>query len=108
MLGNKIKKLREDKRMTQQELADLVGLSQSTIGMLESGRQGASRKTLVKLADFFGVTVDYLLSDDEEMDKIAEYESQNKIFFSKFGKLSEKDRNKIIKMIEIFEEETEN
>lgn len=108
MLGDKIKKLREDKKMTQQELADSVGLSQSTIGMIEGNRQGAGRKTLVKLADFFGVTVDYLLSDDEKMDKIAEYEAQNKIFFSKFGKLSEKDRNKIIKMIEIFEEETEN
>ncbi|HAY3898143.1 TPA: helix-turn-helix transcriptional regulator [Escherichia coli] len=107
MLGDKIKKLREDKRMTQQELADSIGIAQSTIGMIEKGRT-CGRKTLVKLADFFGVTVDYLLSDDEEMDKIAEYESQNKIFFSKFGKLSEKDRNKIIKMIEIFEDETEN
>jgi len=101
MLGDKIKRLREDKRMTQQELADAIGIAQSTIGMIEKGRT-CGRKTLVKLADFFGVTV------DEEMDKIAEYEAQNKIFFSKFGKLSEKDRNKIIKMIEIFEDETEN
>lgn len=107
MLGDKIKRLRGEKRLTQQELANAINIAQSTIGMIERGRP-CGRKTLKKLADFFGVTVDYLITDDEEMDKIAEYEAQNKIFFSKFGKLSENDRKKIIKMIELFEEETEN
>ena len=108
MIGNKIKKLREEKRLTQKELAEEMELAQSTIAMLESGKKEGSTKTLKKLADFFNVTLDYLISEDEEKDKITEYEEQSKIFFSKFGKLSEKDRNKIIKMIELFEEETEN
>lgn len=106
MIGNKIKKLREEKRLTQQELAEEMGLAQSTIAMIESGKKEGSTKTLKKLADFFNISIDYLLSEDEEQDKINEYEEQNKIFFSKFGKLSIKDRNKIIKMMELFEEET--
>lgn len=106
MIGNKIKKLREERRLTQKELAEEMGLAQSTIAMIENDKKEGSTKTLKKLADFFNVTLDYLLSEDKEKDKINEYEEQNKIFFSKFGKLSSKDRNKIIKMIEIFEEET--
>lgn len=108
MLGDKIKALREEKKLTQTELADLIDISQSSVGMIESNSRIPGRKTLVKLADFFNVTVDYLLSNDEETDKITEYQNQNKLFFSKFGKLSENDRKKIIKMIEIFEEETQD
>lgn len=66
MLGDKVKELRKQNNITQQELAKAINLSQSTIGMMEKGKQGASRKTLLKLADFFGVTVDFLLSETEE------------------------------------------
>lgn len=65
MLGDKIKKLRKEMHITQSQLASAVGLKQSSIGMIETSRQGASRETLIKIADFFGVTVDYLLTDDE-------------------------------------------
>lgn len=106
MIGNKIKKLREERRLTQKELAEEMNLAQSTIAMIENDKKEGSTKTLKKLADFFNVTLDYLLSEDDEKDKINEYEEQNKLFFSKFGKLSPKDKNKIIKMIDMFEEET--
>lgn len=70
MLGDKVKLLRKKNKVTQQKLADALGLSQSTIGMMEKNKQGASNDTLVKLAEFFGVTVDFLLSDDEETNNI--------------------------------------
>ncbi|ADK16708.1 helix-turn-helix domain-containing protein [Clostridium ljungdahlii] len=65
MLGDKIKDLRKLKKITQQKLAKSIGLSQSSIGMIESNKQGASNETLVKLAKLFDVTVDYLLGTDE-------------------------------------------
>lgn len=67
MLGDKVKELRKMNHITQQQLAKALNLSQSTIGMMEKNKQGASKKTLMKIADFFNVTVDFLLSD-EEMD----------------------------------------
>ncbi|WP_195618283.1 helix-turn-helix domain-containing protein [Clostridium paraputrificum] len=70
MLGDKIKSLRKEKRITQQEVANAIKVSQSTIGMIESGKKTGSPQTLIKLADFFGVTVDYLLSDDKELEKV--------------------------------------
>ncbi|HDK7158440.1 TPA: helix-turn-helix transcriptional regulator [Clostridium botulinum] len=64
MLGDKIKQLRENRKLTQHELANKLNIAQSTIGMIEGNKRSAGRKTLIKLADFFGVSVDYLLSED--------------------------------------------
>ena len=65
MLGDKIKTLRKERKLTQVQLSNVIGIAQSTLGMIESNRTPAGRKTLVKFAKFFDVTVDYLLSDDE-------------------------------------------
>lgn len=75
-LGDKIKLLRKEYKITQQELANALSLSQSTIGMIEKNRQGVGRKTLVKIADFFNVTVDYLLSDDEEKENTKQIKKE--------------------------------
>ena len=65
MLCDKIKELRKALKITQKELGQNVGLSTSSIGMIESNRQGASSEKLREIADFFGVTVDYLLSEGD-------------------------------------------
>ncbi|EKQ50306.1 MULTISPECIES: helix-turn-helix transcriptional regulator [unclassified Clostridium] len=76
MLGDKIKNLRKKKGLTQQELSDAIGVSRSTIGMVEKNLQGTGNETLIKLADFFGVTVDYLLSDNEQIENIEEIKKE--------------------------------
>lgn len=70
MLGDKIKNLRKERGITQQELANAIEVVQSTIGMIESGKKVGSPKTLKKIADFFDVTVDYLLSDNKVEENI--------------------------------------
>lgn len=65
MLGDKIKKMRKEHKVTQTQLAEAVGLRQSAIGMIERNKNGASPDKLKEIANFFGVTVDYLLSDEE-------------------------------------------
>lgn len=79
MLGDKIKVLRKEKRITQQELANAIDVVQSTIGMIESGKKTGSTQTLLKIADFFGVTVDYLLSEDEEGEEIKKERNSKSI-----------------------------
>lgn len=56
-LGKKIKETRKLKGHTQEELAEMVGLSPNFIGYLERGRQVPSLKTLGKIATALGVTV---------------------------------------------------
>lgn len=65
MLGDKIKNLRKKKGMTQQELSDYIGISRSTIGMIEGNKQGTSSDTLVRLAKALNTTAEYLLLETE-------------------------------------------
>lgn len=88
MLGDKVKKLRKNARLTQQQLADTIGVSRSTIGMLEKNLQGVGNETLLKLADFFGVTVDFLLSN-----KIIDANINTDTIFAGPGKLVRKVDN---------------
>jgi len=57
----RLQKLRERRRMNRKALGELCGLSKNIIGQYEKGEKEPSLRTLVELADFFEVSVDYLL-----------------------------------------------
>ena len=61
MLGLRIAMLRVEKGWSQAELARRIGVSTSAVGMYEQGRREPSLGLLVRLAQEFGVTTDYLL-----------------------------------------------
>ena len=64
--GNKIKSLREEKGLTQKELADMLGTSLKTISNYEvKGTRPRTMKNFEKLAEIFDVNVNYLLTDEE-------------------------------------------
>lgn len=58
-LYNKVKELCRDKNITQKQLADIIGINQNTIKTWENKLPNS--ETLVKIADYFGITTDYLL-----------------------------------------------
>lgn len=53
--------MRKAKRITQQRLAMDLNLNQNSIRRYESGEREADYKTLIALADYFHVSIDYLL-----------------------------------------------
>jgi transcriptional regulator with XRE-family HTH domain len=59
MIGLKIRQLRKNKRMTQQELADKLEVTRSTISNYEIGRRTPHLKDLQRIAVMFGVSIDY-------------------------------------------------
>lgn len=59
----RIKELRQDKGLSQGDLAKELGLSQQTISSYEKGIREPDISTLKKLADFFQVSLDYLLGE---------------------------------------------
>ena len=64
--GEKIRKLRRDGDFTQKDVADYLGIQGAAVGKYESGKDSyPSAKMLVKLADFFNVSIDYLLRDEQ-------------------------------------------
>lgn len=60
MKGSILKALRTEKGLTQQALADAVGVKDSTIRMIELGKRNGSLELSSSLSDFFGVSMDYL------------------------------------------------
>ncbi len=90
MDGKRLKKLRTDKKLTQAELGKIINVTKVSISGYESGGRTPDTDNLKRLADYFGVTSDYLLgrSDDPE--------------------LTEKDEKDVAKRWKQFKEEIEN
>lgn len=59
--GNRLKTLRIKKKLTQQQLADLLGLTKSVISAYENGLRYPAYDVLIKIARIFKVSTDYLL-----------------------------------------------
>jgi len=57
----RIRDLREDKDLSQDQLSKLLNISQSTYSRYESGTLDIPSEALITLAKFYGVTVDYIL-----------------------------------------------
>ena len=62
----RVKKLRKQKKLSQQELAEALGLTQTTISGIESGIRTTTIEKLILLAKFFEVSTDYLLGLKDE------------------------------------------
>lgn len=60
-LGERIKYLRLQKNMTQEQLAEVIGISRSALSMYELNQREPDLNTIIKFADFFQVSTDYLL-----------------------------------------------
>lgn len=66
-MDNKIKELRKKKKLTQEELAQKINVTKLTISRWERGERVPKSDKAQQLADFFGVSVDYLLGDDNTL-----------------------------------------
>lgn len=75
MIANILKQMREKKHLTQQDVADGINVNSSTYKNYEYGRREPDLETVSKIADFYGVTTDYLLGretgEPETIDKLA-------------------------------------
>lgn len=63
----KIRDLREDKDLTQAQIAQLLGTTKNQIGKYERGEQEMPIKHLITLAKFYNVSTDYILGMPEGM-----------------------------------------
>ena len=62
-IGGRIKQLRQSRSITQKELSEMLYKSESTVRMWELGKSEPDLEMLKKIANFFNVSVDYLLND---------------------------------------------
>lgn len=85
--GENLKKLRQDRNLTQERLADFLGVSFQTISKWERGDNYPDITTLPEIASFFNVTVDKLLGVSK-----TETELEIKEFIETYDNLFDNDK----------------
>ena len=62
----RLRDLREDNDLSQKELANIIGMSQTGYSKYETGENDIPTIILIKLSRFYGVSIDYLLGETQE------------------------------------------
>ncbi len=66
MVFKNLRAIREDNDLRQSDIAKMLNVSQNTYSQYETGVIALTAEVLIKLADYYGVSVDYLLDRTEE------------------------------------------
>lgn len=112
---NRIRELREARGIDQKVLAMDLGVSQPTISAWETGSKVPSSKSASKLADYFGVSIDYLLGREEvavevdediwELRERLRRQPELRMLFSATKKATKEDLLKTVRIIEALKED---
>lgn len=109
MIGSKITEIRNIKGISLSKLAAKANISKGYLSNIESGiKENPSTEMLEKIANALDVNISDLFDNKPSEDKLDILEDDMKILFSKAQKLSKEDRKKVLKMMEIFEDENNN
>lgn len=73
---NRLKELRQEKKLSQKELAENIGVHYRTLQNWENGESQIKSNNAKQLADYFGVSVGYLLGYSEEPKSVDKIESK--------------------------------
>jgi len=105
MKGEKVKQLREDKGISQSELADFCAVTPSAISQFESNKKTPSTKVLMKIADALKVSVKVFLEGDENI-KVQDLAKDKEVItmFRDFKDLSKDDKDIIKDHIEFLKQ----
>ncbi|MER1260578.1 helix-turn-helix domain-containing protein [Bacillus sp. C3(2022)] len=78
MFNKRLTALRKSKKLTQEEMAAKIGVHRGTYANYERGNRQPDYETLTKIADFFEVSIDYLIRGEskDSQDKIFEDEAK--------------------------------
>jgi transcriptional regulator with XRE-family HTH domain len=108
--GERLSKLRTEKKLSQAELASRLNIAKSTLAMYETDKREPSFETVERIADFFDVKVDYLLGrtdDPSPSDKNGTTDELTSILYYHWDKLSLERKKDAIRLIKALEEEAD-
>lgn len=71
----RLREIRKSRNTTMKKLGSELGLAESTISLYEAGKRQPDFETVLKLADYFGVSVDYLLGRDTKEPPLTDDEA---------------------------------
>lgn len=82
---NRLKELRTEKGVSQQVIADYLGITRQSYSNYELGNREADYETLSKLANYFDTTVDYLIGNSDSKSPVNNSPTDDDIKFALFG-----------------------
>lgn len=103
----RLKELRKARRYKQTEIAEMLSCSQGVYSRYENEEREPPFDIIKKLADIYGVTVDYLMGRDETTTAISPIEKApaddplTEQIMAKAQKMSDKERLKLLKLIDL-------
>ncbi|WP_129721391.1 helix-turn-helix domain-containing protein [Xylanivirga thermophila] len=101
--GQRLKLLRNIKKTTQEELANFLGVGRPTIAGYETKGTQPSFEILEKIADFFDVSIDYLLGrSDIPKPYILDNDAASYKIFVEINNLSPESQKELEKLIELY------
>lgn len=98
-MSNRIRELRKKNKLTMKELGKQVGVVEGTISQYETGKRQPDIEMLSKLANYFGVTIDYLVGGAESDHAEAPLSSDEKIFLNYFRDMDPEERDMVTAVI---------
>ena len=99
MLGDRLRAIRKEYWLTQQNIADVLGVDRTTYTVYEGGSITPSPATLVKLSQIYNVTVGYLIGVEEnhpELRKIPDEKQEKKLLSSDPFSLLKKEEKELM------------
>lgn len=103
MFGERLKELRKSKKVTQEDIAKKFDVNPATVSAWEVGKAEPSYEVLTELANYFGVSVEYLLNfNQDDLDKIERLKQALKeagMWDYEMDDMSEEDFKKAMKIV---------
>ena len=102
-IGKNIKKIREDKGLTQLQIAELIHMHRSNYSKIESGQREISVDALNKIAKYFGMSIDQIVNFDGAVPNEVTIEDKSMMEQVKLiQELDSEEKNMIFKMVDTF------
>lgn len=109
-IGDRIKKLREENGLMQQDVCNTLDIEQSTLANYENNRRVPKTDILIKIANYYGISLDFLVGMTDNrfnsykgcLKDLNKFLQQSEIIFDgDTYKLTDEDRDLILKALEV-------
>lgn len=110
---NRLKALRSERGMSQTEFANKIGVAQNTVSNWENGNRLIDTETVARIADYFGVTIDYLLGRTDDMnqnpgEENISFDDFTYAMYNESKELTEEDKQALLGMARLLKKKKQD
>ena len=99
--AQRLRELRKDNNISQKRLSNFLNFGYTAIANYESGRNQPSLDTVKKIAQFFGVTVDYLIGGSDYPRSEKDITEKEEELLMIFRRINDEERDALLKVVNL-------